>query len=190
MHKKLLLLGFLRERPLSGYQVSMMLSAHGDLYSDLKKGNVYYLLERMSREGLVSVKTEGGARGPRGERLIYSLTAAGKKALLGLLRQEIEDYQPLHGGIEVAAVLLSQLSKVEARSLLRKRLAAVDDSRRKLEATLGAAGREPGSAGDHMLLLAEAERRWLERALDRLEPTHRGDSTSTHGRNQIAGREC
>lgn len=169
MHKRLLLLGSLRERPLTGYEVTQLLAAHGDLYSDLKKGNVYYLLDRMAREGLVAVKAESGARGPRRERLIYSLTATGKRELLALLRQEIESYQPLHGGVEVAAVLMDQLPKSEAQTLLRRRLAAVKDSRQNLLRMLGRAGKAPGSAGDHMLLLADAELRWLERAIGRLE---------------------
>lgn len=180
MHKRLLLLGFLRERPLTGYEVSRVVTAHGDLYSDLKKGNIYYLLDRLAHEGLVSMKSEAGARGPRRERLVYSLTASGKRALLALLREELQQYSPLHGGIEVAAVLLEQLPTAEARTLLRRRLALVDATTKGLESTLSEAGRVPGSAGDHMLLLAEAERRWVERAIGRLEPNRGKDRKRSH----------
>ena len=181
MHKRLLLLGFLRERPLTGYEVSRLVAAHGGLYSDLKKGNVYYLLDRLAREGLVSVKTEAGARGPRGERLVYSITAAGRRELVGLLRKEIETYEPLHSGIEVAVVLLDELPTSEGRALLETRLRAVEDAVGKLRLSLGAAGSVPGSAGDHMLELGEAERRWLARAIGRFEPARRPRaSTRTH----------
>lgn len=169
MHKKLLLLGFLSERPLTGYEVNRVVAAHGDLYSDLKKGNIYYLLDRLGQEGLVSVRSEAGARGPRRERLVYSLTASGKRELLALLREEVERYEPLHGGIEVAAVLLDRLPKAEARTLLRRRLASVQETTSRLKSTLAEAGLVPGSAADHMLLLAESERRWVERAIRRLQ---------------------
>jgi DNA-binding PadR family transcriptional regulator len=177
MHKKLLLLGFLRERPLTGYEINRLLSAHGGLYSDLKRGNVYYLLERLAHEGLVSVKTEPGARGPRGERLIYSLSALGKREIADLVRKEIEDYEPLHAGIEVAVVLLDEVPKSEALALMRKRLVAVDEATGKLRASLGAAGTLPGSAGDHMLSLAEAERLWLVRLIEVLESARKPRSS-------------
>lgn len=180
MHKRLLLLGFLRDRPLTGYEVNRVVAAHGDLYSDLKKGNVYYLLDRLAREGLVSVRTESGARGPRRERLVYALTASGKRELLALLRKEVERYEPLHGGIEVAAVLLDQLPKAEARTLLRHRLSLVEQTATRLRSTLGEAGQTPGSAADHMLLLAEAERRWIERAIRRHQPTGSTNDRGSH----------
>ena len=163
MHKRLLLLGFLLERPLSGYEIHRLAAAHGDLYSDLKKANVYYLLDRLAREGLVSAKAETGARGPRGERLIYSLTRAGRKEMDALLRSELERYESPHSGIEVAMVLLGQLPRAEARRLLERRLENVEAARAQLVQQLGKAA--PGSAAEHMVMLADTERRWIRRAL-------------------------
>ena len=168
MHKRLLLLGFLRERPLTGYEMNRLVAAHGDLFSDLKKGNVYYLLERLAKEGLVSVKSEAGARGPRGERLVYSLTAAGRKEIIALLRSELATYSPVHSGIEVAVMLLDELPKAEARELLQARLDHVDETATRFRLALGRSGRTAGSGGDHMLLMVDAERRWLERAISRM----------------------
>jgi DNA-binding PadR family transcriptional regulator len=145
--------------------VHQLVLAHGDLYSDLKKANVYYLLDRLAREGFVSVKTEQGARGPRGERLVYSLTRAGRQEMASLLRSELERYEPAHSGIEVAMVLLGQLPKAEARHLLERRLEKVEAARAELVEQLGRAALRPGSAAEHMLMLANAERRWLKRAV-------------------------
>ncbi len=169
MHKRLLLLGFLRDGPLTGYEVNRLLAAHGDLFSDLKKGNVYYMLDRLAHEGLVSVRTEGNARGPRGERLVYSLTAAGKREILTLLRQQMQSYSPPHSGIEVAIVLLDELPQREAVALLNTRLEQVKEASGRLRLALGKTGSEPGSGGDHMLAMADAHRRWLERAIRRLD---------------------
>ncbi len=174
MHKRLLLLGLLFERPLTGYEVNRIVAAHGDLYSDLKKSNVYYLLERLAREGLVAVNAEGGARGPRGQRLVYSLTAAGRTELVALLRRELGAYAPPHVGIDIAIMLIDHLPRDEARQLLMTRRRIVDQSVRMLESGLGPAAVVPGSAGDHMLMLAGAERRWLERAIRRLQQTRKG----------------
>jgi DNA-binding transcriptional ArsR family regulator len=79
VHKRLLLLGLLRHGPLSGYELNRIVRAHGDLYADLKKANIYYLLTRLAEDGLVEVEVQPGARGRRGERLVYRLTAVGKR---------------------------------------------------------------------------------------------------------------
>ena len=44
MHKSLLILGLLVHRPLHGYELHRIVRAHGELYTDLKKANLYYLL--------------------------------------------------------------------------------------------------------------------------------------------------
>ena len=44
LHKSLLILGLLVHRPLHGYELHRIVRAHGELYTDLKKANLYYLL--------------------------------------------------------------------------------------------------------------------------------------------------
>ena len=78
MHKILLLLGLLLRRPLHGYELHRIVRAHGELYADLKKGNLYYLLDRLAAEGYLKVQAEPGTRGARGERVIYELTDQGR----------------------------------------------------------------------------------------------------------------
>lgn len=165
MHKQLLLLAFLTDHPLTGYEIQKLVLAHGDLYADLKKGNVYYLLGRMAADGLVSVKVVRGARGPRGERLVYSLTRNGRQQMLALLRTELETYEAPHTGIEVAMALVDQLPRAEVRRLLTKRLEKVESVREQLRQQLGGSESHPGSAAEHLLMMADAERTWLERAI-------------------------
>ena len=165
MHKQLLLLAFLLDRPLTGYEVQQLVVAHGALYSDLKKGNVYYLLGRMAGNGLVSVKVVKGARGPRGERLVYSITRKGRQEMLALLRSELETYEAPHTGIEVAMALLDQLPRAEARSLLEKRLEKVESVLEQLRRQVGGSESHPGSAAEHLVMMADVERTWLMRAI-------------------------
>lgn len=180
MHKQLILLGLLLAGPMSGYRLHVVAAAHGELYRDLKKPNLYYLLSRMENAGLLRVKVEPGARGPRRERLVYTITAAGRRQFLRLLRQALEEYEPIHMGVEVAAVLLDHLPAGEASKLLRNRLEAVRAHRELVTAQVGQA--DPGTAADHVLLLIEAELAWLDRAVARLEsgrvPANRATSHS------------
>jgi DNA-binding PadR family transcriptional regulator len=96
MHKRLIILGLLLLGPLSGYRVHQIVTAHGGLHRDLKKANVYYLLSRMEQGGLLLVQAEAGARGPRRERLVYSVTEHGRREVQALLRQVLRDYEPVH----------------------------------------------------------------------------------------------
>ena len=166
MHKRLVILALLLGEPLSGYRLHQVAAAHGELYADLKKPNLYYLLGRMEQEGLVMATAEPGARGPRRERLVYAITDAGRVHFDQLLRRELRVYEPSHLGVEVAAVLLDHLPVADAVQLLRQRRAAVVAYRERARASLGTA--QPGSAGDHLLLVVEAELTWVDRAIGRL----------------------
>jgi hypothetical protein len=68
-------------------------------------------------------------------------------------------------GVEVAAVLLDHLPPREARRVLLRRREIVRAHRSRASAELGPA--EPGGAGDHLLLMVDAEAEWLDRALAR-----------------------
>jgi DNA-binding PadR family transcriptional regulator len=168
LHKRLLILGLLLEGPLTGYDLHRIVAAHGELYRDLKKANLYYLLDRMAQEGFVEMRAESGARGPRGERLIYALTLAGRAEMVTLLRSVLQSYEPVHSGIDVAIVMLDHLPRTEALSLLEKRLDEVAARRHQLAHELGAHAKEPGSAADHLLILVDAELRWIRRAVHRI----------------------
>ena len=183
MHKTLLLLGLLRHGPMSGYDLHRIVRAYGELYTDLKKANVYYLLERLAADGFLAVRAEAGARGPRRERLIYSLTAAGQARFYDLLREVLRSFEPAHTGVDVAVVLLRSLPQDEAQSLLEGRRQAVAARRRQVAAEWG--DETGGSvleqiARDHLLSLIDAELAWVERALKRLGEQGWEDEPASH----------
>src|SRR5215475_4976771 len=101
MHKELHLLGLLQSGPKTGYQLHRITKAHGELYTDLKKGNVYYLLDQLARNGALEVTAESGAPGPRRERLVYAITDAGRQRFHALLRDVLRTYEVPHTGVEV-----------------------------------------------------------------------------------------
>ena len=133
MHKELHLLGLLLTGPKTGYQLHRIVVAHGELYTDLKKGNVYYLLERLAESGALRVATEAGAPGPRRERLVYTLTEQGRSRFYELLREVVRTYELAHTGVEVGMVFLPYLDVSEATQLLTERRSAVLDRRAAIE---------------------------------------------------------
>jgi DNA-binding PadR family transcriptional regulator len=155
-----------------GYDLHRIVRAHGELYADLKQANVYYLLDRLSEEGYVDLRAEGGTRGRRGERLIYALTDRGKARFGELLRLILRDFEPTHTGLDVAIVFLGRLPTAEAIALLEERRQTIATRRDQVAAQLGGAvgGRLAGQlAADHLLSLIDAELAWADRALTRLQ---------------------
>jgi DNA-binding PadR family transcriptional regulator len=185
MHKMLLLLGLLLRGPLHGYELHRIVRAHGELYADLKKGNLYYLLDRLASEGYLKVQAEPGTRGARGERLIYELTDQGRARFNELLREVLLTYEPAHTGVDTAVVFLASLPPADSLHLLEERRRIVAKRREVVAAEL--APLSEGSplehiAGDHLLSLIDAELAWINRSLAYLhergwadkpiEPTH------------------
>lgn len=179
MHKLLLLLGLLQRGPLYGYELHRIVRAHGELYADLKKANLYYLLERLAAEGHLSVRAEEGTRGARGERLIYELTDQGKAYFKTLLREVMLTYEPAHTGIDTAVVFLASLSRAEGLQLLSERRRLVAARRDEVEQELATvAERSPllHIASDHLLSLIDAELAWIDRSLSYLRDAHWGEA--------------
>ena len=170
MHKELHLLGLLLLGPKTGYQLHRITEAHGVLYTDLKKGNVYYLLDKLAKSGALEVAAEAGAPGPRRERLVYAITDHGRQRFHELLREVLRTYELPHTGVEVGMVFLPYLDVSEATQLLSERRSAVLERRAAVEGEMGASDHGPVSlAQDHLLCLIEAELSWIERTITRLQ---------------------
>lgn len=168
MHKILLILGLLRRAPLYGYELNRIIRAHGELYSDLKKANLYYLLNRLAVEGDLQVHAEQGARGVRGEKLIYQVTDQGQAHFKELLREILLTYEPVHTGVGTGIVFLAQLTPSEGIALLEERRKIISDRRAQVVAELGdlaTSGPLVRIAADHMVCLIDAELAWLDRSI-------------------------
>jgi DNA-binding PadR family transcriptional regulator len=190
MHKILLLLGLLRLQPMYGYELHQIIQAHGELYSDLKKANLYYLLERLAKEGYLRVQIEPGTRGARGERLIYEITDQGRKRFDELLREVMLNYEPVHIGVETAVIFLAQVAPAEAIALFIKRREVVSEHRAKVAAQLGtmqSGGPMMQIASDHLLSLIDAELAWIDRSVTYLFGLE--DAEKPHSHLRVAERD-
>jgi DNA-binding PadR family transcriptional regulator len=171
MHKTLLLLGFLLQGPRSGYDLHRILRGRGQLYADLKKANVYYLLDRLAREGFLAVRAEPGARGPRGERLIYSLTGRGRERFDQLLREVLRKPETTYSGVGAAVTFLDRIAPEEALTLLKERQQSTAKRRADVAMLIEMHRGLPlvELAMEHLLTLIDADLAWTERALRRLQ---------------------
>jgi DNA-binding PadR family transcriptional regulator len=174
--KTLMTLGLLKSGPKHGYELHRIVVAHGSLYADFKKPTLYHLLHRLAMQGSVQVRSEGGARGPRGERLVFALTAAGEKLFFRLLRHTLSAYDAGPTSLEVAAAYLMFLPAGEAQELLRTRREVIHARRAQMAAEITAMAQMSGARGraarelaaDHALSLMDAEIGWTDRAIGQL----------------------
>ena len=169
MHKELMILGLVADYgPITGYDLHRIVRAHGELFTDLKKPNMYYLLERLGKERFLKVRTTPGARGARGERLYYTLTATGRARFHALLAEEISRYDPVHTGIEVAVIFLSRVPRKTAVQYLEARRTAMLERRRSVTAALtdvSTRGHLAQLSADHIVSSIDTELAWVSRAL-------------------------
>lgn len=159
--------------PITGYDLHRIVRAHGELFTDLKKPNMYYLLERLANEGYLRVRATAGARGRRGERLHYTLTSNGRRRFKELLKEQIPRYDAIHTGIEVSVIFLAQLPRVDGIRLLEARLEAVQAQRDRAVVALGditKRGMLARISADHLVSLIDAEIAWVQRAIASLQP--------------------
>lgn len=192
MHKTLLILGLLRNGPIHGHELHRIVRLHGELYADLKKANLYYLLERLAKDKYLSVEVETGTRGKRGERLVYSLTDKGRAYFNELLREVIRSYEVLHTGVEVAVVFLAMLPTADAISLLSERHEIVSKHRLDMAAALGDSTQGTvleSIAADHMLSLIDAELAWLDRSIQRLKHNESLSEAPSHAAHTADNQE-
>lgn len=171
--KTLMVLGLLKSGPKHGYELHRIVVAHGSLYSDFKKPTLYHLLHRLAVQGAVQVHSEGGARGPRGERLVFALAQKGETLFLDLLRGALSSYDSSHTSFEVATAFLGWLPAGEAQELLRRRRTVVRARRAEVvaEVQVMAGDADPARvaarklAADHSVSLMDAEIAWTDRAI-------------------------
>jgi DNA-binding PadR family transcriptional regulator len=193
MYKMLLVLGLLRARSLHGYELHRIVRSYGDLYPDLKKANLYYLLDRLARSGYLEVQVEPAARGVRGERFTYTITEKGCAYFEELLRGVLRSYEPIRTGIDVAVVLLEHLPLGEAIRLLDERYSAIAYRRELVAGELGdVAGRSllEFIASDHLLMLIDAELAWIDRSLQQLREAESNVELVPKGSMPLSTDKC
>ncbi len=174
--RTLMVLGLLQSGPRHGYELHRILVAHGTLNADFKKPTLYHLLHRLTVQGAVQVRAEGGTRGRRGERLVFALQPSGAELFQDLLRSALSTYDRVDATFEMATAYLPWIPPREARALLTKRRDAVEALHATVVSELDHLTAQPASkilaarslATDHALSRLEAEMAWLDRAMGHL----------------------
>lgn len=121
MTTRLAILGFLRGRPLYGYELKRMIERVMGDWTDIAFGSIYYALGKLEEEGFieqVAIEQEGG----RPSRTVYQITAAGQSEFLRLLREVWSSVEQHNFDFDVGLTFMSALPSEEMKGYLQKRV--------------------------------------------------------------------
>ncbi len=166
--RELLLLGMLTFQSQHGYQLNEFIERNLSRVTDMKKPTAYALLERLSQAGYVEVRSE--QEGKRPPRKVYSITPAGERVFIELLRENLARAERMTFAGDVGLMFLDHLPREEGLDLLRQRLSHLEE---QISAHEHAPKHEHGLGVDlameHILVLLRAERTWLTSTIQRLD---------------------
>lgn len=169
--RELLLLGMLRGKALSPYQIERAVRQHSPLYRRMRFGNVYHFLERLLDDGYLTRREAKALRGPSATKSILQLSAKGEARFQDLLAAALCDAQAADATLEVAIVLLGELPREDAIALLMKRRDELTHYERRVKRLFGDmnARSAPGfMAGTHALHRLQSEQTFIREMLQLL----------------------
>jgi len=115
MDVRTICLGLLTRGEATGYEIKMLFEEDGyQHFVEASFGSIYPALNRLTDEGLVSVREEAQKKRP--DRKVYSITAAGRTAFLTALLKPLPEDR--HRSPFVFAMLFSHLLPQERVSAL------------------------------------------------------------------------
>jgi DNA-binding PadR family transcriptional regulator len=168
--RELLILGLLRRNPTSAYFVAKAVRGHAHVYRWLRSGNVYHHLARLEDSGYLRARSDAARRGPAPKRQIYSLSPRGERRFRELLEIIALDPQTPGSVVEIAYVLLGQLTRTDALELLVRRRATILDYQERVQRLLQVEQRVGAAllAGSHAVNRLSAELSWLNTSISQL----------------------
>lgn len=163
----LLILGLLREQEQHGYQINEFIEQNLSRLTAMKRPTAYATLERLHKQGFVSVRTE--QPGNRAPRKVYALTPEGEQRFYDLLQINLARTH-LSSSTDVGLLFLDHLPREDAVTALTVRQGELDELL-DMHEQLPPHGQGLGVdlALEHFIVMLRAERDWLAASLIRLQ---------------------
>jgi DNA-binding PadR family transcriptional regulator len=178
MSAKLIILGLLQEGPMHGYEVKQRIEREEMAeWAGISYGAIYSALNRLARDGFVE-KAGTEQVGKRPSRDVYRVTESGHDEFLRLLREALSVAEHRISPIDVGTRFMGALPRAEAQALLRRHKETLEEvlAHHIQERARIVTGYEhtPYLEGicvlfDHGITHVQAEIKWLDQVLDKLE---------------------
>jgi DNA-binding PadR family transcriptional regulator len=133
MSTRLVILGFLRGRPLYGYEIKQMIEHIMGDWTNIAFGSIYFALKKLAEERFVEkVGTE--QEGGRPSRTVYQITDAGREEFMRLLREVWDSVERQTFAFDIGLSVMSALPIDEVKGYLQKRVTHLEHILQYLEA--------------------------------------------------------
>jgi len=166
MSVPLTLLGLLEREPSHGYDLKRDYDAYFGRGRPLPFGQVYATLSRLTRDGKVMIDDVGPGEGP--DRKRYVITELGATEVDTWLTEPVEPEPHLQTVLFAKVVLAIMLGRPAERYLDTQRAAHVHRMR-ELTELKRTGGLVDALLADHGLFHLEADLRWIDTTVDRLD---------------------
>ncbi len=175
MSTRLVILGFLRDRPLYGYEIKHIIEEHMGDWTNIAFGSIYFALRKLTEESFVEkIATEQD--GNRPSRTVYQITDAGQAEFLRLLRKVWGELERQYFAIDIGLAFAEALPVEEVIGSLRERVAQLEGIAQHLnahQAEILENEQVPYSKAmavfDHSRVHFEAELAWTQNLLEKVE---------------------
>ncbi len=174
MSIRLILLGFLNERPLYGYEIKQLIEHRMGDWTDVKFGSIYFSLDKLTKDGFIDKKGEI-QEGARPRKTVYEINEAGRKEFLRLVREQWKDRKQDFYHFDLAVYNISFIPREEVEKFLQHRIEWHGRTLTYLDRHEGDFKKNPYippvayAITDHSRMHLEAEKKWLEKLLENLD---------------------
>ena len=131
MDVRTMILGFLMQSSMTGYELKKRFSLSFMFFSRLSYGSIYPALKKMEREGLISMKVEIQDGAPN--RKVYTITNSGKRVFLESLRAPFDVDRPKYAFL-ARLFFFAYLSPEERLANAKTHLESVKSLQQELKA--------------------------------------------------------
>jgi len=127
----LLVLGFLLERPMHGYEISQVLKTEGvGIWFEISTAAIYYSLNKLRRLSMIA---EAHSRGSSGDKTIYHVVELGREQFFVGMEHLLNSEKPIRTEYDLGIFMLNRLPKSQAITLLEKRIAFLRQLQEQLQ---------------------------------------------------------
>ncbi len=123
MIQKLIILGFLKKNPASGYDIKKFIKKDLGIFSQLDTSSIYYPLKKMEREGFIRKKSINQRDI---KRYVYQITSKGDREFLRLCKEALVSQRRPFIELDIALYFLPFVDTKEVLPLLRLRSRFLD----------------------------------------------------------------
>ncbi len=167
---EMLVLGLVAEMPRHGYQLEQVIEERGMReWTQIGFSSIYFVLGKLETMKVVAAKRSAGAKANTRAKKIYSVTKAGRRALVTQTLTALRTVRPTHSSVLLGMINWSVLKRDNALQALQARRNAIEAEVERLNSTQTDQQPLPDfveALFDHSIGQLKAEADWVTRTLD------------------------